>query len=322
MEKIKKIIITGAVGFIGTNVAKYFSEKGYSVIAVDYLKDGDEIKKKNLEAFKYEKYYDGDEFLELVKRGALLNVDVIIHLGACSDTREKDREFLMRNNLEYSKELFNYCARNDTKFLYASSAATYGDGSNGYKDTERNLEPLNLYGLSKYLFDEWVLGQDEKPSQWAGFKFFNVYGPYENHKGDMASVVYKGFSEIKKTGKLKLFKSYREEYKDGEQKRDFVYVEDICDVISFFLEHGEISGIFNVGTGKARTFLDLGYAIFSALEKEPKIIFKEMPDDIKKHYQYFTEADLCNLRALGYTKEFTSLEEGVKKYIGWLRKVP
>lgn len=314
----RKIIITGAAGFIGTNVAKYLSEKGYSIIVVDYLKGGDEIKQKNLAEFAYEKYYDGDEFLALVKNDALPNAGAVIHLGACADTRETDKDYLLRNNVEYSKEIFQYCTRNNVRFLYASSAATYGDGSHGYNDTERDLKPLNLYGLSKYLFDEWALCQKKMPLQWAGFKFFNVYGPYENHKGDMASVVYKGFHEIQKTGTLRLFKSYREGFKDGEQKRDFIYVGDICDVILFFLDHPESSGIFNVGTGNARTFLDLGYALFKALGQEPHIEFIDMPEGLKEQYQYFTEADVKKLRSIGYTKEFTSLEEGVRRYVEWL----
>ncbi|MBI2055917.1 MAG: ADP-glyceromanno-heptose 6-epimerase [Candidatus Sungbacteria bacterium] len=318
-SNIKKIIITGAAGFIGTNVAKHLSEKGYSVVAVDYLKDSDEVKKKNLEAFKYEKYYDRDEFLELVKRDALPPVEAIVHLGADTNTQETDTEYLLKNNTEYTKELFLYCVRNNVRFLYASSAATYGDGSKGYSDNERNLKPLNPYGLSKHLFDEWCLEQTKKPPQWAGFKFFNVCGPHEEHKGTMASVVYKGFHEIQKTETLKLFKSYRNGYNNGKQKRDFIFVADIASVILFFLDHPEKTGIFNVGTGQARTFLDLGHALFKALGKKPNIEFIDMPEGLKDQYQYFTEADIGKLRSAGYTKEFTSLEEGVRKYVVWLK---
>ncbi len=318
-----KIIVTGAVGFIGTNIAEAFNKRGWEnlilVDAIDGMKAA-ELKKKNLAGLKYKKFYDRGEFLELIRNDALPPVEVIIHLGADTNTQEKDKEYLLQNNTEYSKELFKYCVRNGARFLYASSAATYGNGNRGCKDTERNLEPLNLYGLSKYLFDEWVYGEDKKPSQWAGFKFFNVYGPHEEHKGDMASVVCKGFHEIQKTGKLKLFKSYREEYKDGEQKRDFIYVDDIADVILFFLDHPELSGIFNVGTGHARTFLDLAQAIFLALNKEPNIEFIDMSEGLKEQYQYFTEADIAKLRSSGYTKELTSLEKGVSKYAGYLKK--
>lgn len=317
----KRIIITGAAGFIGTNVAKFLAERGYSIVVVDYLKDGDEVKRKNLSVFDYEKYYDGDEFLELARTNALPKADTIIHLGACSDTREANREYLLKNNTEYTKELFLYCMRNNVRFLYASSAATYGDGSRGYSDNERNLKPLNPYGESKYLFDEWLYEQKKGPPQWAGFKFFNVYGPYENHKGAMASIAYKGFREIQKTGILRLFKSYREGYKDGEQKRDFVYVGDVCEVILFFLAHPEISGIFNLGTGKARTFLDLGHALFRALGKEPNIQFVDMPENLKNQYQYFTEANMMKLRSAGFTKEFTSLEGGIQKYVEFLLRL-
>ncbi len=316
----QKIIITGAVGFIGTNVAGALIKNSYSVIAVDYLKEKDDLKRKHLELFPYEKYCDGDDFLDLIKNDALPEVYAIIHLGAITDTSEQDKNLLLEKNTEYSKTLARYCAKKGIRFLYASSAATYGDGSRGYFDTERNLKPLNYYGLSKHLFDEWLVEEKNKPPQWAGFKFFNVYGPHEEHKSAMASVVYKGFHEIMRDGKLRLFKSYREGFKDGEQKRDFVYVGDVVDVILFFLEHSELNGIYNVGTGRARTFLDLADALFAALGKKPLIEFIEMPGVLKEHYQYFTEAEVTKLRNAGYKKEFTSLEEGVKKYVDYLLK--
>lgn len=314
----QKIIITGAAGFIGTNVAEALVKKSYSIIAVDYLKEKDGLKRKHLELFPQENYYDGDKFLNLVKNDALPEIHAIIHLGAVTDTAEQDKNLLFEKNTEYSKILARYCAKKGIRFLYASSAATYGDGSKGYFDTERNLKPLNYYGLSKYLFDEWLIEEKNKPPQWVGFKFFNVYGPHEEHKGAMASVVYKGFNEIQQTGKLKLFKSYREEHKDGEQKRDFIYVDDIADVILFFLDHPEQSGIFNVGTGHARTFLDLAHGLFQTFGKKQNIEFIDMPDGLNKQYQYITEADIASLRRAGYTKELTSLEEGIKKYVEYL----
>lgn len=310
----KTIVVTGGAGFIGSNVGQALNDLGFeNIVVVDHLTlKGQKI---NLDSLKYACYYDRDDFLTAIKESKIKNIGAIIHLGACADTREKDKNFLIQNNTIYSNILFEYCIANNCQFIYASSAATYGDGNNGYSDSERNLKPLNHYGYSKHLFDTWVLDSAEKPKQWVGLKFFNVYGPNEYHKGPMASVIYHGFNEILKDGGMKLFKSYKAGYKDGEQKRDFIYVKDIVKVILFFLENPQISGIFNVGTGKARTFFDLGSALFQALNLESNIRFIDMPEDLKSRYQYFTEADMSKLKSVGYKESFYELEDGVKDYV-------
>ncbi len=310
----KKIVITGAAGFIGSNVAKALSEKeGTEIIAVDYLVE--KKKKKNLAGFKYNKYFEKDKFLDELQKNQIPNIDTIIHLGACTNTTVTDERYVLENNTEYSKKLFDYCVKNGIRLIYASSGATYGDGSNGYDDQKRLLKPLNLYGKSKYLFDEYVLDNKIKPKQWVGLKFFNVYGPNEFRKGEMASMVFQCYNQIKKTGEVMLFKSSRSDYKNGEEKRDFIYIKDVIKVILFFLDNNKISGIFNIGTGKARTFLDLATAVFKSLKIKPKISFFEMPKDIKNKYQYFTQADISSLRAAGYKEDFFELEEGIDDYI-------
>lgn len=309
------IIVTGGAGFIGSNLVKAFNERGREdIIIVDHLAHN-KGKKKNLHGLRYKRYFERDEFLKQVQRGITDSIDIMIHLGARTDTTEKDKEFMLMNNTGYSKKLYMFCLRNHCRFIYASSGATYGDGSRGYSDKERKLSPLNYYGLSKYLFDEWVLDQKQRPPQWAGLKFFNVYGPNEYHKGFMASVVYHGFNEIRKRGYMRLFKSYRIDYKDGEQKRDFIYVKDAVKIILFFVDNKNISGIFNVGTGKARTFLDLANALFAALDKEHRIRFIDMPEVIKKRYQYFTQADMKSLYNAGYRETFYELEDGIRDYV-------
>lgn len=310
-----KIVVTGGAGFIGSNLIKALNDKNIiDIIVVDHLNHNIN-KKDNLSDLKYQVYFDRDEFIKQIEEDRVKDIDVVIHLGARTDTTEKDKEFLIQNNTEYSQKLFDFCLRNNCRFIYASSAATYGDGKQGYSDQERNLKPLNYYGLSKYLFDEWVINKKEKPSQLVGFKFFNVYGPNEYHKEFMASVIYHGFREIIKEGYIKLFKSYNENYKDGEQKRDFIYVKDVVSVILFFLNNESLSGIFNVGTGKPRSFLDLANSIFLALDKNPNIKFIEMPSGLKEKYQYFTQADMSSLRKIGYNEPFMELEEGVRDYL-------
>lgn len=310
-----KIVVTGGAGFIGSNLIKALNEKNITnIIVVDHLAHNIS-KKENLTDLRYQVYFDQDEFLKQIQENTIKDIDTIVHLGARTDTTEKDKNFLIENNTVYSQKLFDFCLSNNCRFIYASSAATYGDGKQGYSDGERNLKPLNYYGLSKYLFDEWLLNKKGKPSQWVGLKFFNVYGPKEYHKGFMASVIYHGFNEIKRDGGIKLFKSYKRSYKNGEQKRDFIYIKDVMRVILFFLEHGKISGIFNVGTGKARTFLDLANALFSAINLTPEVKFIDMPSGIKDKYQYFTQADISFLGKIGYSKKFTELEEGVRDYV-------
>lgn len=309
-----KIVVTGGAGFIGSNLIQALNNEGITeILVVDHLDL--ELKKKNLDSLKYNDYLDRDEFLPWLDKEERGGVETIFHLGAATDTREKDLEFLIRNNTLYSKRIFDFCARNKTRLIYASSAATYGAGEKGYSDLERNLKPLNYYGYSKYLFDELVREAEIKPKQLVGLKFFNVYGPNEYHKGAMASIVSKCLSEIIETGKFTVFKSRRADVKDGEQKRDCIYVKDVVRAMLFFLKKPNLSGIFNVGTGKARSFLDLAYAVFNTLKLKPKIDFVEMPPEIKDQYQYFTQADLSSLRAVGYKERFFELEEGIKDYV-------
>ena len=238
-------------------------------------------------------------------------------MGACSATTEKDFDYLNINNLEYTKTLWNFCIENKIRFIYASSAATYGDGRFGFDDRNEitSLIPLNGYGYSKQLFDIWAKKQTKKPLQWVGFKFFNVYGPNEYFKGSMASVIMHGYNSIKKSNNIKLFKSYKEGYGDGEQKRDFIYVKDICKVIKFMIENKEVSGLFNLGTGEARSFYDLAKATFSALSLKDNIEFIDMPENIREKYQYFTQAEMDKLKKVGYNDKFYSLEEGIKDYV-------
>ena len=310
-----KIVVTGGAGFIGSNLIKALNEKNITnIIVVDHLAHNIN-KKENFTDLKYQVYFDQGEFLKQIQENKIKDIDIIIHLGARTDTTEKDKNFLIENNTVYSQKLFDFCLSNNCRFIYASSAATYGDGKQGYSDGERNLKPLNYYGLSKYLFDEWLLNKKGKPSQWVGLKFFNVYGPNEYHKEFMASVIYHGFTQIIKDGYIKLFKSYNKNYKDGEQMRDFIYIKDAINVILFFLNKNNLSGIFNVGTGKARSFLTLANSIFLALNKNPNIKFIEMPDGLKDKYQYFTQADISFLKKIGYGEKFTELEEGVRDYV-------
>lgn len=311
------IVITGGAGFIGSAAAWRLNQLGNDkLILVDELRSGE--KWRNLNGLKYHDFYHKNDFISLIYEDALpCQLDAVLHLGACSATTEKDADYLMDNNFKYSQVLANYCIKKDIRFVYASSAATYGDGSNGYDDDEsrlHSLRPLNMYGYSKHLFDSWI-----KRMNWldkvAGVKYFNVYGPNEYHKNDMRSVVHKSFEQIKSSGKVQLFKSYENEYKDGEQMRDFVYVKDAVDMTLFLLENRNVNGIYNVGCGKARTWVDLVSAVFSALGKTPNIDFIEMPEDIRAKYQYFTEANIGKIRNAGYKKDISSLEEGIEDYV-------
>ncbi|MCX5811358.1 MAG: ADP-glyceromanno-heptose 6-epimerase [Proteobacteria bacterium] len=312
--KDSRIIVTGGAGFIGSNLVKSLNEHGHkNIIIVDHLTNSG--KWKNLVDLKLAYYFDRNRFLETLNNNQLNDIETIIHLGACSNTTETNEDFLIYNNAIFSKILFDFSIKNKCRFIYASSAATYGDGSKGYNDKERILTPLNCYGYSKHLFDQWVLDSPEKPKQCVGLKFFNVFGPNEYHKGQMASVVYHGYNQIIKDGEIRLFKSYKEGFEDGEQKRDFIYVKDALKVILFFLHNESKSGIFNVGTGEARTFFDLAASTFKALNLKPNIRFIEMPESLKGKYQYFTEADMSSLKKIGYDKILFELEEGVKDYV-------
>ncbi len=311
------IVVTGGAGFIGSALVWKLNQLGRNdIVIVDRL--GTSEKWKNLVGLDYLDFYDKEDFINWIRVDEFeYNIDVIFHLGACSSTTEKDADYLMENNFGYTQTLAEFAIRKQIRFIYASSAATYGDGSNGYEDDEEQLEklrPMNMYGYSKHLFDLYAK-KEKMLNQIVGLKYFNVYGPNEYHKGDMRSVVHKAYEQIKENGKVRLFKSYKEEYKDGEQLRDFIYVKDAVDITLFFMENKNINGIFNVGTGKARTWNDLVSAIFNAMDKPVNIEYIEMPENLKNKYQYFTQADLKKLRDAGYDKEITSLEKGVEDYV-------
>jgi len=330
----KPIIVTGAAGFIGRNVVAELNRRGEDeLILVDELgvsKPGEAEKWKNLVGLRYEDVVAPEEFLGLLEDGAYADARAVIHLGACSSTTEKDADFLLRNNYQYTRVLCNWAMEHEARFVYASSAATYGDGARGYDDADAvtpTLRPLNMYGYSKQMFDEWALKQGLFDRggfpKIVGLKYFNVYGPYEEHKGEMRSVVVKSFEQIRGMGAVKLFKSYKPEYKDGEQKRDFIYVKDAVDVTLHFASQAADApgGLFNCGTGEARTWVDLARAVFAAMDVSEKIEFIEMPQALQGKYQYFTQARMEKLRAAGYAKPFTSLEDGVREYVaGYLAK--
>jgi ADP-L-glycero-D-manno-heptose 6-epimerase len=323
LDPHRKILVTGAAGFIGARLVEYFHHHGFHLVSVD-----------GLEYFHSRPEHVGLLFGEKVdiellpdwleKHGSSLQA--IYHLGACSDTMQTDWEYLKKYNLEYSQMIWNFASREKIPLVYASSAATYGDGSCGYDDREEEnskLVPLNLYGESKRLFDLWVLQEEAKgnaPPLWSGFKFFNVYGFGERHKERMASVVLHAFDQIQATGEVKLFKSHRAGIANGEQKRDFIFVEDVIKVLHFALTHPLRRGIFNLGTGKARSFLDLAKAVFHTLKKPEKIHFIDTPPEIREKYQYFTEARMLKLKEAGFKGSFVSLEDGVKSYIQRLLK--
>ncbi len=310
------IILTGAAGFIGSCLLSFFNLKGHTdIVIVDEF--GSDLKAPNLDQKRYNLKVSRDS-LENWLYSNEEPIEAIIHIGARTDTTEFDKEVFDRLNLNYSKMLFAFCSKKDIPFIYASSAATYGGGEFGYDDNHSEiaeLKPLNPYGQSKQDFDLWLLSQEKKPSFWAGLKFFNIYGPNEYHKGRMASVVYHAFNQINMSGKLKLFKSHKSEFKDGEQLRDFCYVKDVVKVIYFMLLKQPKSGIYNLGTGKARTFKDLGEAVFKFMNRTCQIDFIDTPIDIRDKYQYFTEAKMSKLRGVGFKDAFFTLEEGIEDYI-------
>lgn len=311
------IIVTGAAGFIGRNVVSALNERGMDdVLIVDAL--GTDEKWRNLVGLRYRDVLHKDEFLERVEDGDLPSAGAVIHLGACSATTETDADYLLYNNYRYTRRLCEACLEGGVRFIYASSAATYGDGHRGYSDDDAvipTLEPLNMYGYSKQMFDLCALENGWFERGIVGLKYFNVYGPYEDHKGDMRSVVHKAYGQIGDTGKVRLFKSYRPDYADGEQQRDFIYVKEAVDKTLFFLDHADIGGLFNVGTGRARTWNDLIQAVFAALEREPHIEYIDMPLHLQEKYQYFTQAETAKLAAAGYDRPGISLEEGVRDYV-------
>jgi ADP-L-glycero-D-manno-heptose 6-epimerase len=310
------IVVTGGAGFIGSAIVWKLNKLGESdVIIVDEL--GKDEKWKNLTGIKFYDFINKDEFINHL--GSLLDsgIKAIIHMGANSSTTEKDADHLLNNNFEYTRKLAQFSVKNNIRFIYASSAATYGAGSLGFDDDETivpRLRPLNMYGYSKNLFDIWAI-KENLMDKITGIKYFNVYGPNEYHKGDMRSVVNKAYEQILATGKVKLFKSQLATYKDGEQMRDFVYVKDAIDMTLYFLDKKEINGLFNVGSGKARTWNDLVTAIFKALNKPVNIEYIDMPGHLAAKYQYLTEAKLDKIKKAGYSKSISSLEDGVTDYV-------
>ena len=310
------IIVTGAAGFIGSCLIQKLNELKFRyIIAVDDFSNAE--KNLNLANKAIMKRVDRKDLFAWLEKNNR-EVEFFFHIGARTDTTEFDTAIFNELNLDYSKKVWEACVSYQIPLVYASSAATYGLGENGYEDREElisSLKPLNPYGDSKNDFDIWALNQPKKPFFFAGLKFFNVYGPNEYHKGRMASVIWHAYQQITKNGALKLFKSHRSDFKDGEQMRDFIYVKDLIDVCIFLMEHRKNSGIYNLGTGKARSFNDLGTATFQALGLTPTIEYIDTPADIRDKYQYFTEATMQKLRSIGYDKPFTSLEDGVEDYV-------
>jgi ADP-L-glycero-D-manno-heptose 6-epimerase len=310
------ILITGAAGFLGSAMIWRLNERDVdSIIAVDKLHDGE--KWKNLVKRRFYDWIDRDDLFSWLQNEARL-VTAVIHLGACTDTTESDVDFFMRNNFELSKKMWQLCVERRIPCLYASSAATYGSGEQGYVDNEESipkLRPLNPYGWSKQIFDRWVLQQKQKPPFWYGFKFFNVYGPNEYHKGQMASIAFHAFGQAKNLGTIRLFKSHREDCEHGEQKRDFIYVKDVVHILDFFLQNRVESGIYNLGIGRARSFNDIATLTFDTLQTKPDITYFDMPENLKRQYQYFTEANIVKLKAAGYDAAFHDLEQGIADYI-------
>lgn len=310
------IVITGAAGFIGSCMVGMLNSKGINnLIIVDDFSN--ERKNKNLENKSFTGKIHRNEFFNWLGKN-YTQVEFIIHIGARTDTAEFNVAIFNELNLNYTKKMWQLCSDFHIPMIYASSAATYGMGEFGYVDDHSivpKLKPLNPYGESKNNFDKWALEQANQPPFWAGLKFFNVYGPNEFHKSRMASVIFHTFNQVNETGKVKLFRSHRPDFKDGMQLRDFVYVKDLISVISFLMENKPESGLYNLGTGKARAFLDLAKATFKAMEKSENIEFIDTPIDIRDKYQYFTEADMSKLRKAGYNKEFSTLEEGVADYV-------
>ena len=317
-----RVVVTGGSGFIGSAFLWKLNKEGIDDILVVDVGKGNR-NSPNIRGKKIAGYIEHDEFLRLINSDKLdKNIDMIVHLGACADTTETDKGYLNDNNYLYSKSLAEWSLKNDKLFFYASSAATYGAGELGYSDEDRlipSLKPLNEYGRSKQRFDLWLL-ENTLTERIVGFKFFNVYGPNEYHKQDMRSMVNKGYYQIKESGKLRLFKSYKPEYLHGGQKRDFIYIKDALEVMWYFMDNPDKKGIFNVGTGRAHTWNELAIALFKALDKEPNIEYFDMPENIKDQYQYFTQADLSKLRSAGCGYQFTGINDAVKDYVSYLEK--
>ncbi|WP_242913370.1 ADP-glyceromanno-heptose 6-epimerase [Brevundimonas pishanensis] len=319
----RMIVVTGGAGFIGSNIVASLCDSGaWDVVVCDRLETADLGKWKNIAKHQIADFWEPEEMFEQLERHAD-RIEAVIHMGAISSTTEPDAELIMRTNFSLSRDIWDWCSIRDVRMIYASSAATYGEGDQGFDDQDdleslAKLRPLNAYGYSKYLFDQYAVRQAERkqaPPQWAGLKFFNVYGPNEGHKGGMKSVIAQIWPKVAADETVSLFKSHRPDYADGGQLRDFVFVEDIVSIINWLLLRSEISGVFNAGSGRARSFADLAKATFAAAGKEPKITYIDMPEVIRDRYQYFTEAKMDRLRALGYDGQSTPLEEGVRRYV-------
>lgn len=311
------IIVTGGAGFIGSAFVWRLNREGIKdIIIVDQL--GTDDKWKNLVGLTFTDYIHKDEFIEMAIADEVpFEVSSVVHMGACSSTTERDADYLWENNYLYSREVADWALRHNARFIYASSAATYGDGSSGFSDDHEiisRLKPSNMYGYSKQVFDLWVL-KNKLEKKMAGIKFFNVYGPNEYHKGDMVSVIYKAFHQIQETGKVCLFKSYKKEYPNGGQMRDFIYVKDCANVMWWLLENPSVNGIYNLGTGKARTWNDLIAAVFSSMGRKTNIQYIEMPEPLRNQYQYFTQAQMDKLKKAGCHVNFSSLEDSVRDYV-------
>ncbi len=311
------IIVTGGAGFIGSALIAALNKRHISdILVVDEL--GTDQKWKNLRNLSFSDYVEKEDLLDLITNDKLnSSLEAIFHLGACSDTTEQNASYLIKNNYEYSKILAQRAKTDNIRFIYASSAATYGEAEAGFSDNQDNmqsLQPLNMYGYSKHLFDLWA-HRASLLKKIAGLKYFNVFGPNEYHKADMRSFVLKAFEQISTTGRVRLFKSYKSEYADGEQLRDFIYVKDAVEMTLFFYDNPQTGGLFNIGTGKARSWNDLVNAVFAAMDKKPNIEYIEIPESMRDQYQYFTEADMTSLRKAGYDKDPTSLEDAVKDYV-------
>lgn len=320
------ILITGASGFIGSALVWELNENGINdiILSGELEKEDKWLNLRGRDYFDWVHKSDLFEWLEVEENAK--KITTIVHMGACSATTESDMDFLMENNYEYTKKLWNFSTERQINFIYASSAATYGIGEQGYNDDVtaeelKKLKPLNKYGYSKKIFDDWALKQEKTPKQWVGIKFFNVYGPQEYHKGRMASMVFHAFNQYKKDGIVKLFKSHKEGYEDGGQLRDFVYIKDVVKVLHFFINSKDKSGIYNIGTGVARSFRDLALNAVRAsasdytLSEKEVIEYVPMPEDLRGRYQYYTCAEMLKLKKAGYNQKFHSLEEGVKDYV-------
>ena len=308
------IVITGAAGFIGSNILSSLNELGRDdIIICDFENDNDNLKNK-----KFSKIINPKNLLSFLKNNK--NIRIIIHMGANSSTMVKDFKLMYSQNTRFSKDLWNWCKNRNIRFIYASSAAIYGDGSSGFNDKSsmETFRPLNVYGWTKYFFDRYVIKQaniNQNPPQWAGLRFFNVYGPNEYHKGAMQSVLKHSFNQYNSDGIVKLYKSYNKNYGHGQQKRDFIYIKDCVSIIIWLINNHNISGIFNCGTGKARSFEDQAMAMYSSLKKQPNIKYIEMPSALINQYQYYTKADTNKIREYGYKNKFYSLENGVNDYL-------